>query len=152
MAYTTDTTRVPLRETVPPHSGNPLQVFLDLLRDVFDLFRREAALAGTEIKENAVKAAVLIGLIAGGAVFALGGVFVMLMGLSGLMSMAYGADPAVVVPEAGGELTVGALVVIVGALTAYFSLNRLPKGGLLPKKSVANLREDLTTLKQGLFR
>jgi len=124
-----------------------LSLLGDLKDDCGKLFRQEAELAKLEIKENASKAGKLTGIAVGGAIVALSGFIVFLIGLSSLLSMAFGSPSG---GMAAGQLIVGLLATAVGGLTAYLAAKRLPDQSLIPDQTIASLRSDARKVRNNL--
>lgn len=131
-----------------PRSRSLLSLLGDLKDDCGKLARQEAQLAKLEIKENAARAGRLSALIAAGAMVALAGFTVLLIGLGSFLAVAFGENSGAL---AAGQLIIGLLATSAGGLTAYLASKKLPDQSLMPsqalailKSSARNVRDDVS--------
>jgi uncharacterized membrane protein len=119
----------------------------DLLRqlrnDTTQLIRDEVALAKTEAQEIGARAARNTAYMAAGALIAMSGVIVLLMGLAhwlSLLLITRGVD----VPAAylGGFLLVALIVCTIGAILVMKARHAFSESSLTPTRTARSLRED----------
>lgn len=126
-----------------PNAPHPLTDLLRELRDeATELLRQEVDLAKTEMSEKTdqlTRNAVKIGI---GAGVAGAGLFILLIGISYLVShlyLALGVDPAFAAWL--GPVTVGALTAIVGWVLLSNARKQLKREKLAPERTIRSLRE-----------
>ena len=124
----------------------------DAVAQVTGLVRKEVDLVRAELSENASKAAVAIGLIAGGAVVALVALNVLsaalVAGLARLMA-GEGADEATLASMTGwAALIIGVLYIIVAAIMVRKGTGDLKASSLAPTRSAESVRRDALAVKE----
>ena len=116
----------------------------DLVRDSTKLMRQEIDLAKAEMAEKAGQVG------RGGAMLAIGG----LIGFAGLLFLLLAAvyGLATLVPPWLAALIVGVVTVLVGVVVLSIGRSRLSADGLVPRRTLATLREDQSWAKAQVRR
>ena len=130
--------------TDPPHGtrrDEPISALLrSLIADALLLARGEAELAKIELKDKVAKAGGAAGLMAGGLVFALYGVAVLVA--TAVLAL------AIVLPAWAAALIVG--LVLLAVATALVLIGRArfrSTGPLSPTATIANVQEDIAWIR-----
>ncbi|WP_299741053.1 phage holin family protein [uncultured Roseobacter sp.] len=113
----------------------------DVMANVSGLVRNEVDLARAEISENATKAAVAVGLIAGSAIIALVSLNVLAAALVAALTEA-GLDAG------WSALIVGAALGIIAFVLINKGVNDLKLSSLAPTRTVKNVQRDAAAVKE----
>ncbi|WP_299869903.1 phage holin family protein [uncultured Roseobacter sp.] len=113
----------------------------DAMANVSGLVRNEVDLARAEISENATKAAVAVGLIAGAAIIALVALNVLAAALVAALTKA-GLDAG------WSALIVGAALGIIAFVLINRGINDLKLSSLAPTRTVKNVQRDAAAVKE----
>ncbi|WP_299682188.1 phage holin family protein [uncultured Roseobacter sp.] len=113
----------------------------DVMANVSGLVRNEVDLARAEISENATKAAVAVGLIAGAAIIALVALNVLAAALVAALTEA-GLDAG------WSALIVGAALGIIAFVLINKGVNDLKLSSLAPTRTVKNVQRDAAAVKE----
>jgi hypothetical protein len=116
-------------------------VLTEIISELAFLVQTEIRLAKTEIGEKISGAASGAGLIGGAAILLLAGLFVLLLGAVRWLAIAG-------VPEQWGFLVVGFAVFLIGGALAWKGANNLKGKALVPKRTIAQVREDFSVVKE----
>ena len=115
----------------------------DAIGHITGLVRKEIDLVKAEVSENAHRAAVAVGLLAGGVVF-------VLVALN-VLSAALVAGISELGLDAGwSALIVGVLYLIIAIILARKGTNDLKRASLAPTRAAQNVRQDALILKEKL--
>jgi uncharacterized membrane protein YqjE len=119
--------------------------------DVMQLFDAKLSLLKVELKEEANEyARDGIMIVAGGIVAAIGFALLNVALAFGISTLFAGTDLSQPAKYAIGFVTAGVLYLVVGATIILAMKNRLAKQGLVPNRTVAELRKDKEWLKNEL--
>lgn len=113
----------------------------DVMANVSGLVRNEVDLARAEISENATKAAVAVGLIAGAAIIALVALNVLAAALIAALTEA-GLDAG------WSALIVGAALGVIAFVLINKGVNDLKLSSLAPTRTVKNVQRDAAAVKE----
>lgn len=116
-------------------------VLTEIISELAFLVQTEIRLAKTEIGEKLSGAASGAGLIGAAAILLLAGLFLVLFGVVRWLAIAG-------VPEQWGFLIVGAVVLAVGGGMAWKGSSNLKAQALVPKRTIAQVREDISVMKE----
>ena len=112
------------------------ELIRSLFADVALLARREAELARIELKEKASKVGVAVGLLAGGAIFAIFAVATLIA--AAVLAL------AIVLPAWAAALIVAVVLVAIAAALAQIGRARLRRAGpLAPTRTLETMQEDI---------
>jgi len=143
-ALTREVSQQPDNESLP-------SLFSRLGDDVMQLFDTKMSLLKVELKEEANEyARDGIMIVAGGIVAAIGFALLNVALAFGISTLFAGSDLSQPAKYAIGFVTAGVLYLVVGATIVLAMKNRLAKQGLVPNRTVAELRKDKEWLKNEL--
>jgi len=143
-ALTREVSQQPDNESLP-------SLFSRLGDDVMQLFDTKMSLLKVELKEEANEyARDGIMIVAGGIVAAIGFALLNVALAFGISTLFAGTDLSQPAKYAIGFVTAGVLYLVVGATIVLAMKNRLAKQGLVPNRTVAELRKDKEWLKNEL--
>jgi hypothetical protein len=116
-------------------------LFTETVADVTDLVRSEVRLARAELNEKFNRVA------NAGALLGAGGVL-LLVALIFLLQAAVRWLAIAGMPEEWGLILIGAAAAVVGAAVLYYGINSLKGSALVPRRSVEQVRADLSVMKE----
>jgi uncharacterized membrane protein YqjE len=125
------------RDSTKPLTSVLTQVF----SEVAYLLQTEIRLAKAEMSENIGRAANGGAFIGAGAVFALAGLFVLLLGAVRWLAVAG-------LPEQWGFTLVGGVVVVLGVVVLMKGIRNIRASSLVPERTVGQMRADFSVLKE----
>jgi hypothetical protein len=133
-----------------PSTGRPVnddtrsvpQLLGDMVTELSNLFRKELQLARAEMGEKASEAGSAIPGIAGGGALAFGGLIMLLMALSALVSRLLD------LPAGWGFLIVGLVAAIGGYLLIRGGISKLKATNLTPQRTAEQLSRDAQAAKE----
>ncbi len=120
----------------------PGSIISDVLTHVSSLIRKEVDLARAEMSENATKAGVAVGLLAGALIVALVALNVLAAALVAALSEVMDAGWA--------ALIVGVVFAVIAAIMVSKGINDLKASSLAPTRTVKNVRRDAEAVKEAL--
>jgi hypothetical protein len=131
------------REREPTYDDRSLGQLIKEFRDeTTSLFRKEIALARTEMSEKVSRLSRNVAYLIAGALVAFAGLVVLLIAAGAAVSAALIAAGMEVNALWLGPLIVGFLVTFVGALMVIKGKNTLQKESLVPEKTAESLKEN----------
>lgn len=150
--YTESKTTTTTADPTVPHDYDDRSV-RELLIDIRDggikLMRQELALARTEIKEEASRAARGATTAGAGGGLAFAGLVIILMGLSTLLTvLLVEAGVAAVWSVWAGPLIIGTLCAIIGAAMLAGGIRKVKKQSFVPRDTVKTLKENKRWIEQ----
>jgi hypothetical protein len=117
-----------------------VDIFTDVVNQLTTLLRKETLLARTELSEKIGQAGVGLGLVAGGAVFLIPALVILLQaGVAALVKA---------IPEPGASLIVGGAAFALGILIALIGMSRLNAKSLAPNRTIQQVQRDVAVAKQ----
>lgn len=116
------------------------ELFSDLANQTSALVRQEVELARTEMTQKAARIGGEAGLVAAGAVLALGGYLALVAGLVLLLG--------IWIPMWVSALVVAVLFLGIGLLFIQQGLSAIKRINLAPRQTIATLKEDVTWAKE----
>jgi hypothetical protein len=116
-------------------------VLSDLMRESAHLVRSEIRLARTELSEKIGTIGAAIGMVAGGAVLLMAALVLLLQAAVDALVESGWSRPV-------ATLTVGFIVLAVGALIAWIGLNRMKAKNLAPARTIEHVKRDAAVAKQ----
>ena len=123
-------------------SRRPLgSLFTDVVSEITQLFQTELRLVRAEMNEKASRVANSGALIGAGAIVLLPAVFILLLAIVRWLEVAG-------LPEQWGLLLVGAAVAGLGAALLMKGINNLKGPALVPKRTIAQVRADVSLAKE----
>jgi Putative Actinobacterial Holin-X, holin superfamily III len=123
-------------------SARPLgALFTEVVAEVTDLFQAEVRLVRAEMNEKLSLAASSGALVAAGAVVMIPAVFILLLALVRWLEVAG-------LPDQWGLLLVGLLIAGLGAALLMIGIKNLKGSALVPRRTIAQVREDLSIAKE----
>ena len=127
------------------HNRSIADVLRDLIAQVTSLLHKEAQLARVELSENVSRAALGLGLIAGGAVLLIPALVILLEAAVAALEQ-NGVHPAAAAAIVGGcALVLGFILVAIG-------MSRLHVKSLIPNKTIQQLQHDAAVARQQIRR
>lgn len=127
----------------PANPRGPAGLIGDVLTHVSNLVRKEFDLARAEMSENATRAAVAIGLLAGALVVALVALNVLAAALAAALTE-LGLAPGWAALIVGGALAIAAFIMVTKGISD------LKLTSLAPTRTVKNVRRDTDAVKETL--
>ena len=116
------------------------ELFGDLAQNTSRLVRSEVELAKTELTEQATRVGRDVGILAAGGFIAYAGFLAILAGIVALLATRLGVWQS--------ALIVGVIVAIVGGVLVLQGMNALKNRNLVPRQTIATLKEDVQWAKQ----
>lgn len=116
-------------------------VLTEIISELAFLVQTEIRLAKTEISEKVSGAASGAGLIGAAAILLLAGLFLILFSAVRWLAIAG-------IPEQWGFLIVGAIVLAIGGGMTWKGMDNLKAKALVPKRTIAQVREDISVMKE----